>query len=66
MRISAKLIKEREATPVVEAPKRKRRTNAEIAADELADRESINDSVIKALELEEAASLVNDSKSEEE
>lgn len=66
MRISAKLRKEREATPVVEAPKRKRRTNAEIAADELADRESINDSVIKALELEEASSLVNYSKSEEE
>ena len=66
MRISAKLRKEREAAPVVEAPKRKRRTNAEIAADELADRELINDSVIKALELEEAASLVNYSKSEEE
>lgn len=66
MRISAKLRKEREATPVVETPKRKRRTKAEIAADELADRESINDSVIKALELEEASSLVNYSKSEEE
>lgn len=44
MRISAKLIKEREATPVVEAPKRKRRTKAEIEADEAAAAALANDS----------------------
>ena len=55
MRISAKLIKEREATPVVEAPKRKRRTKAEIEADEAAAA-----ALIAAIATEE------DSKSEEE